>query len=113
MNDELDDLLQSALARSQPPADLSARVMRRVAREHSRRNSWRAIAVAAAGLVLSVSGYLGYQRLTAPSLQPQNPERQLVFALRLTTEKIAAVDARLKRSSPQLQLPARDLPEER
>lgn len=113
MNDDLEELLKHALARSEPPADFSARVMSRVQRDRKRRTPWTVLAAAAAALILSVSGYIGYSRLHTPTPQPQNPERQLVFALQLTSEKIAAIDARLKRSSPQLQLPYRDLQKEK
>ncbi len=103
MNEEVDELLRAALAKTQPPAGLTDRVMVRMERERVRQSTWKVFAALAATIVLLLSGYAGYRRHEASQARHQlRAGRQLVFALQLVSEKISAVDQRLKRSSAQL-----------
>ena len=105
MNDEWDELLKNALGRTQPPAGFAERVMARTERKRTGTFAWKAFGAVAATIALAASGYLGYrEHQAAEAEQRLQASRQLVFALQLTSEKITAVDQRLKNSSAQLRV---------
>ena len=103
MNDEWDELLKNALAKRQPPAGFAEQVMARTERKRAGTFTWKGFGAVAATIALAASGYLGYREHRATELEQRlQASRQLVFALQLTSEKIAAVDQRLKKSSAEL-----------
>lgn len=102
MNDGLDELLTKALARTEAPVDFTAKVMVRVNQRRSR--LWRACTAAAATVALMIAGWSGFVHYRA-----RQHERQLVFAIQLASEKIAAIDQRLKRSAAEIYMPENDL----
>ena len=111
MSDDLDELLKRALSKSDPPPDFSGRVLARLNRERAPKKLWITWTAAAAGILMAASTYIGMsQRRTA---EQNKAGQELVFAIQVASEKIAAVDARLKRSSPQLQLDEKNFRQER
>lgn len=93
MNHEIEQALQEALKRKQPPPDFAARVMARLPETVPARGTvitmparrpWLAIAVAATLAIGSFAG-LRYQQQYR---QGQEAKRQLMLALHITSEKL-------------------------
>lgn len=101
MNDDLEDVLKKALARTEAPVDLSSKVMARLEgrRPVSRLPRWISLGAVAATLALVFTGWSEFRQQ-----QARQQEQQLVFALQLASEKIAAVDQRLKKSSAEIRI---------
>ncbi len=95
MNDGWDDLLTKALGRTEAPPDFTAEVMARVNQRRSL--GWMAWPTVAATVALLIAGWFEFAQYRA-----RQHERQLVFALQLASEKIAAIDHRLKRSAAEI-----------
>jgi hypothetical protein len=102
----LDDDLRRALKRQPPPADLTDRVLARIARgdvaarqakeEGGRQRTWplRWLAAAAALTLVAAGGvrYYSYQQTVAEAARVK---AQIRLALEITSEKIAMVQVRL------------------
>jgi type VI protein secretion system component VasF len=96
MNDRLEAELKKVLARQEPPEDFADRVMQRITSRHQLTfPHWWAIG-AAAVLALMLT-YVGYRETRIQTLR--RSEKQLVFALQLTSRKLSAVSGKLKKAS--------------
>jgi hypothetical protein len=96
MNDSLEAELKSVLARREPPEDFADRVMQRVPRRQQLTlPRWWAIG---AGAILALMlTYVGYRETRVQTLR--RSEKQLVFALQLTSRKLSALNEKLKKAS--------------
>jgi hypothetical protein len=96
MNDRLDAELKSLLARQEPPEDFAHRVMQRIPRRHQLTfpHWWTIRAAAILALVLA---YVVCRETRVQTLR--RSEKQLVFALQLTSRKLSAVNEKLKKAS--------------
>ena len=96
MNDHLDAELKSVLARQEPPEDFADRVMQRIPRRHQFTfpHWW---AIGAAAILALMLAYVGYRETRVQTLR--RSEKQLVFALQLTSRKLSAVNEKLKKAS--------------
>ena len=96
MNDRLDAELKSVLARQEPPEDFADRVMQRIPRRHQLTlpHWW---AIGAAAILALMLAYVGYRETRVQTLR--RSEKQLVFALQLTSRKLSAVNEKLKKAS--------------
>jgi len=102
MNEGLDDLLTKALARTEAPADFTAKVMVHV--NQRRLFMWRTWTAVAATVALIIAGWSGFALY-----RTRQNEKQLVFAIELASEKIALTDQRLKRSAAEIYMREEDL----
>jgi len=94
---EMEEELKRALARVEPPDGFADRVMARTTT--GRRQSWhRWYGAIAATMALVFTGEVVYQR-HLEHVRAEDAQKQLVFALHLTAEKLAAINHRLKVSS--------------
>src|SRR4051794_4580260 len=96
MNDPLDAQLKGVLARQEPPEGFADRVMQRIPRRHQLTLPHRGVIGAAAILALMLA-YVGYRETRVQTLR--RSEKQLVFALQLTSRKLSAVNEKLKKAS--------------
>ena len=97
MNDEWEAQLAHAMKRVEAPASLAPAIAARIQREARQQKFWRSFAAMAATVAIAFAGYSGWQEHEA-----KRQEQQLVFALQLTSQKISAVEERLKKSSAEI-----------
>lgn len=99
---EMEEELRRALARVDAPDGFAGRVLARVSMQAQVRPWYLRYGPIAAMVALAVSGTLVYDR----HVQQERTEnaQKLAFALHLTAEKLAAINHRLKSSSPTVRV---------
>ena len=104
MNDHLENELRAALARIQPPEGFADRVVANLPERSrpARRHHWLLAAVAAIFAVLFITHFEQVQQ--ERQKHAEAVRQQIAFALRFTAEKLTVIDARLRRSAPELQI---------
>ena len=100
MSSSFDGDLRRELARVEPPDGFADRVMANLPEGHSRRRYWLGAVAAGLGVLFTVGSLEQAHR--EHRLQAERTQRQVVFALSLTAEKLDHVNARLQRSAPDL-----------
>ena len=104
MNDPVEELLREQLGRIDPPPGLRDRVLAALPRPR-RSARWIAPAAAAAALVMSAgAGWVHLQQ----QRHARQTRQQAIYALQLAGNKLAAIDLRLRRSSPEIFLKERN-----
>lgn len=86
--------LQEALRRCEPPRDLIAPVMSRIAARESRFR-WRPLAAIAAAVVLIAGGLQQYEQYR----RGQEAKQQVMLALEITAEKLAMAQEKVNELS--------------
>ena len=104
LNGHFENEIKQALTRVSPPDGFAERVLDRLSAPAAKNSRWQVLLAIAAMIVLGVSFmfYWHYQQEEREHIQ--KAQQQLAFALRLTAKKLTVVDARLKKSAPQLQI---------
>src|SRR3954463_15623469 len=104
MNGHFENEIKQALTRVSPPDGFAERVLDRLPAPAPKNSRWRAPLAIAAMIALGASFtfYRHYQQEEREHIQ--KAQQQLAFALRLTAKKLTVVNARLKKSAPQLQI---------
>jgi hypothetical protein len=102
MNARLENELREALTRIQPPEGFADRVVANLPERRRRPRFYLPVAAAAALALV----YLGHFEQTRFQTQKRAAEvqQEVAFAFRLTAEKLAVIDQRLKKSAPELQI---------
>ena len=87
----LEDELRSALGREDPPPGFAARVLAKADSRRSRRRWWTA-AIAAG---LTIAGGIGFEHERRVRTQGEEARRQVMLALRITTNKLQFVKEKI------------------
>ena len=107
---EFEELLRRALSKKEPPPGFSSRIEMKMSARRRHHFNWREILRqplfpmkirwAAAGLIVILLlglGYRQYQNHRRARMEGEWAKEQLVVALRITNEKLAAVQKKLPR----------------
>jgi hypothetical protein len=94
--------LKSALARREPPAGFTDRVMARVPQRSKRRWSHSWMAAAAAGLIALIGGgAYEFQRTNQVRVEGERAKAELVFALEVASQKLQHTKAKVLKNSEE------------
>ena len=102
MNSSFERELERALSRMEPPDGFARRVMERLPSHRSHHRYWFGALAAGVALALTFGGI--EQNRHEQRLRAQETQRQMVFALTLTAQKLDHVNVRLQRSAPELSI---------
>jgi hypothetical protein len=108
MNGHLEEELRQALGRREAPAGFTERVMARIPKRRASvmRTFWYPALAAALAILFTFAGIeqIRHQK----RLRAEETQRQVVYALQLTAEKLDRVNARLQKSAPELRFEERE-----
>ena len=98
MKDDLELQLRAALKRQEPPPDFAARTIARASAETTRRPIRAGMPLAMAATLLITFAAAGIQHVQEQR-RANDAKRQLMLALKITSEKLAVVEKVLDRST--------------
>lgn len=103
----IDRQLREALARTQPPNDIAAKVMAAVERRPRPSNKnwvWYSLLAASIVVVFLFTGVDNKQRERQKRIRAEQTKQQVVYALTLTMEKLNRINGRLQSSASEVRV---------
>jgi len=104
MSGHFENELTQALARVSPPGGFAQRVLDRLPGPKQKESRWQALLAIAAAIALAAGLTFRWHYKQKEHERVERAQQELIFALRLTAEKLTVVEAHLKKSAPHLRI---------